>query len=298
MPKIGAMSFCLVNLLEKGEQTPENVLRVAAARGLDGVEFYEREWGGDPGELDRAEELRSLAASLGVEIFAIGSGTRVGFHDERRSRALETLRTQIRIAAAVGAQVVTFPAIDSQPVPPGRDPGDGGLAFSRGVGPLVEQIQELAEFAGELSVRLAILNHCFFVSSSWNQEWAIKLAAAENVGACLDPGNYLFYECEDPVAAAKRLAGTVMNVRLGDLTRRDDQEVVEEFGREGRLAIYRPAIFGEGEVDHRRCLRILRERGYDGFVSLKNAGHSPQGPADAFARSVAGIRTLVEALNA
>lgn len=297
MFKIGAMSICLAGLLEKETRTAENILKLAAEAGLGGVEFYETEWGGDPSDLDRAGELRSLADSLGVEIFAIGSGVRLGFHDERRHQALETLRTQIRAAAAVGAGVVTFPAIDSQPLPPGRDPGEGGLAFDRAVGPLIEQTRELAEFAGERSVRLAILNHCFFVSSSWNQEWVVKLTAAPNVGACLDPGNYLYYECEDPAGATRRLAGSVINIRLGDWIRRDDREVIEEFNQEKKLSLYKPAIFGEGEVDHHSCLQTLRESGYDGYLSLKNAGNSPQGPADALARTVAGIRTLVEELN-
>lgn len=290
MFKIGAMSICLQPLLAGEEPTGERILRAAAEVGVEGVEFYETHWGADPRDADGAKALKALAAELGVEIFAVGSGTRLGYGDERREQAMATLKNQIRAAAAVGAGVVTFPAIDSQPVPEGRTVEAGGLPFAQAVGPLVEQVQELAEFAAGYDVRLALLNHCFFVGASWHQEWVVKLADRSGVGTCLDPGNYLYYECEDPVAATRRLAETVCNVRLGDWVRRDEREVVAAFRHDGRLAIWGPAIFGVGEVDHGACLRILRENGYEGYLSLKSVGGD-------FARSLQGVRALVGAAN-
>jgi sugar phosphate isomerase/epimerase len=290
MLKIGAMSICLQPLLKGAEPTGERILRVAAEAGVAGVEFYQTHWGADPRDVDGAGALKGLAAELGIEVFAVGSGERLGYHDARRERALETLKNQIRAAEAIGAGVVTLPAIDSQPVPEGRAAEQGGLPFAQAVGPLVEQLQVLAEFAREHSVRLALLNHCFFVGASWHQEWVVKLVDRPEVGTCLDPGNYLYYECEDPVSATRRLAGTVYNVRLGDWVRRDEGDVVADFRREGRLGIWAPAVFGEGAVDHDACLRILQESGYGGFASLKSVGGKT---AEAFERSLAGVRALV-----
>ena len=286
MFKIGAMSICLEPLLQGQEPTAERLLRAAAGAGIAGVEFYETHWGADPGDADAAEVLKALGAELGVEVFAVGSGTRLGYADKRREQAMATLKNQVRAAAAIGAGVVTFPAIDSQPLPEGRAAEAGGLHFAQAVGPLVEQIQDLAEFAADYNVRLALLNHCFFVGASWHQEWVVKLADRPEVGTCLDPGNYLYYECEDPLAATRRLAGTVCNVRLGDWVRRDEREVIEAFRRDGRLGIWAPAIFGQGAVDHDACLQALRTSGYEGYLSLKSVGGD-------FARSLAGVRALV-----
>ena len=290
MVKIGAMSICLQPLLAGEVPTGERLLRAAAEVGVDGVEFYETHWGADPRDVDGAAALKKLAAEWGVEIFAVGSGTRLGYGDARRQQAVVTLKNQIRAAAAVGAQVVTFPAIDSQPVPEGRTAEAGGLHFAQGVGPLIEQVQELAEFAAGYNVRLALLNHCFFVGASWHQEWVVKLADRPEVGTCLDPGNYLYYECEDPVSATRRLAGTVCNVRLGDWVRRGDREVIEAFRSEGRLGIWAPAVFGEGAVDHGACLQVLHESGYEGYLTMKSVGGD-------FHRSLEGVRALVEAAS-
>jgi sugar phosphate isomerase/epimerase len=290
MVKIGAMSICLARLLEEEEPSNAQLLQAAAQAGLDGVEFYQTHWKAD---LEQAAQLKALAQDLGVEIFALGSGVRLGHADGRRAQALETLKTQVRTAAAAGAGVVTFPAIDSQPVLPGKGPEEGGAPFFRSLGPLIEQVRELAAFAEEHGVRVAVLNHGYFVSLSWHQEWVVRLAEMPNVGVCLDPGNYLFYECEDPVAATRRLAGMVFNVRLGDWKRRQEREVIEEFQREGRLRLYEPAIFGQGEVDYRACLELLRQSGYQRYLSLKSAGASPGGPAQAFRQSLENARALV-----
>ena len=106
----------------------------------------------------------------------------------------------------------------------------------------------------------------------------------------MDPGNYLYYECEDPVSATRRLAGTVCNVRLGDWVRRGDREVIETFRTEGRLGIWAPAVFGEGAVDHGACLQVLHESGYEGYLTMKSVGGD-------FHRSLEGVRALVEAAS-
>ena len=297
MFKVGAMSYSLANLLEGEEPTWERILEMAAELGLDGVEFYDNHWGVADEDVERAGEVGARAGELGIEVFALGSAARLGFADERRDAAMQTLRTQICAAAAIGAGVVTFPAIDAPPVPPGRDPAQGGLDFGASCGPLVEQVRELAEFAGEHKVRLALLNHCFFVTLSWHQEWAVKLAGTDVAGVCLDPGNYLFYACEDPVEATRRLAGRVHMVRLGDWVRRDEAEIAAGFGQGKRLQLYQSAPFGEGEVDHAACFQVLAESEYRGFLSMKSAGPSPEGPADAMRRAVERVREMVRSLE-
>ena len=296
MFKVGAMSYGLAGLVEDEQPTWQHILQVAAELELDGVEFYESHWGGKEEDVENAAAVKGRAAELGLELFAIGSGARLGFDDERRRAAMETLRTQIRAAAAVGAAVVTFPAIDAAPVPAGGDGARGGLDFGLGAGPLVEQVREAAAFATEYGVRLALLNHCFFVSSSWHQEWVVKLAGAENVGICLDPGNYLYYDCEDPLSATRRLAGSVHMVRLGDWARRGEEEVKAEFAQGKRLQLYGAAPFGDGEVDHATCFRLLKESGYEGYLSLKSVGSLPEGPRAAFQRAVQRTRAMVAGL--
>ena len=290
------MSIALGRSID-GERTPERILREAARLGLDGVEFYESDWGGAPGDVEAAPALAETAAGAGVRLFAIGSAARLGYHDGRAAEAMATLRRQIDVAAAVGARVVTFAAIDTQPLPAGRNPAEGGLPFAAAAGPLVRQMRDLAEYAGERQVEVALLNHGSFACTSWHQEWVARLAGAANAGACLDPGNYLYYEGEDPVAATRRLRGRVAAVRLGDWRLRERERVAAEFAAEGGLNPWEAAVFGEGEVDHGACLGLLREAGYDGWLSIKSAGSSPRGAEDALRRTLDKVRQLAASIE-
>ena len=290
------MSIALGRSID-GERTPERILAEAARLGLDGVEFYESDWGGASGDVEAAPALAETAAAAGVRLFAIGSAARLGYHDDRAAEAMATLRRQVEAAAAVGARCVTFAAIDTQPLPAGRDPAEGGLPFAAAAGPLVRQMRELAEYAGERQVQVGLLNHGSFACTSWHQEWVVRLVDAANAGACLDPGNYLYYEGEDPVAAARRLRGRVTLVRLGDWRPRDSEAVAAEFAAEGRLDPWEAAVFGEGEVDHGSCLRLLREAGYDGWLSIKSAGSSSRGPDDALRRTLDSVRQLAASID-
>lgn len=296
MFRIGAMSIALARGID-GERTPERIVNEAARLGLDGVEFYESDWGGAPDDVEAAPALAETAAAAGVRLFAIGSAARLGYHDDRAAPAMATLRTQVDAAAAVGARVVTFAAIDSQPLPDGRDPAAGGLPFAAAAGPLVRQMRDLAEYAGEREVQMALLNHGSFACTSWHQEWVVCLAGAANAGACLDPGNYLYYEGEDPVAATRRLRGRVAAVRLGDWRPRKRDLVAAEFAADGQLRPWEPAVFGEGAVDHGACLRLLREGGCDGWLSVKSAGSSPLGPDDALRRTLDNVRQLAASID-
>ncbi len=296
MFRIGAMSIALGREID-GERTPERIVHEAARLGLDGVEFYESDWGGSPGDVEAAPALAETAAAAAVRLFAIGSAARLGYHDGCAVEAMATLRRQVDVAAAVGARVVTFAAIDSQPLPAGRDPSQGGLPFAGAAGPLVRQMRELAEYAGEREVEVALLNHGSFACTSWHQEWVVRLVDAANAGACLDPGNYLYYEGEDPVAATGRLRERVAAVRLGDWRLREREAVAAGFAADGGFHPWEAAVFGEGEVDHGACLRLLREAGYDGWLSIKSAGSSPLGPDDALRRSLEEVRRLAASID-
>ena len=107
---IGAMSIALAGLVD-GEPTPERILREAARLGLDGVEFYESDWGSAPGDLEEAACLAETAAAAGVRLFAIGSAARLGYHDGRAAAALETLRRQVDVAAAIDELYVGVSAV-------------------------------------------------------------------------------------------------------------------------------------------------------------------------------------------
>ena len=82
-------------------------------------------------------------------------------------------------------------------------------------------------------------------------------------------------------------------VRAGDVARTPMADVKAAFSETGSFQPWHPAPFGEGLIDQEACYRSLKTGGYDGVVSLKTAGVSPDGPLAAVRQSWAALTALL-----
>lgn len=288
--QVAVMGHCLNALLPPEQRTIENRVRAAAEAGIARVEPFGGTW---PAEVDcrqTAELVRQEGERRGVSFPAFGSNTRLGEPGERGPASLAALKREVDACQILGARVLTCAAIDAQPVAP---ESGLGLSFERAVGSLLEPLRELAEYAAERGVRVAVLNHCALVYLSWHQEWLVRLADHPAAGAAVDPGNYLYYGGEAPVEATRRLAPHAAIVRIGDWHPRSEAAVREEFARSGRLSLWESVPLGDGVVDHSHCLRLLREAGYQGVLSLKSPGPPVPSAAEALRRALDRLRAWV-----
>ena len=213
---------------------------------------------------------------------------------------MKALRENMEVAEILGADVICPAAIDCQPVSPGQTNPQFGMYFDLALPYIVEHLQQLADEAAKKNLNIALVNHCFLVYLGIHQRWISLLADRPNAGACVDPGNYLFYTYggEDPVRETKLCAEYAKLVRAGDWTVAPDDEIVERYRSapkgQGRVFNCTGAIFGQGDVDHRSCFKVLAEAGYDGFVSLKVGGTSESGPLDAIRKSMKNLSDMLK----
>ncbi len=295
--KAAIMTYCLKNALPENEQSMEHILLLAAREGIENVELYAGGWQIDDDIRRAAESLRKVADHTGVNIPIYGSGTRLGHIGSQRQPCMDQLKLEVEACAILGSKVLTFPVIDGQPVPPDRPNATLGIRFELMLPVLVEQLQELGDHATQYGVEIAVLNHCFLVYLGWHQKWMIRLAERPNVGACTDPGNYLHYGHQDPVGVCKELAGVTKMVRAGDVEPVPEEEVVARFRETGEFQPWRAAPFGEGIIDQEACYRNLAEGGFNGFVSLKTAGSSTEGPLTAIRQSWQSLNSLLRSVG-
>jgi sugar phosphate isomerase/epimerase len=291
--QITVMGHCLNALLPPDRHTVEDRVRAAADAGITHVEPFGGTWPAEADPRHTAEVVRREGDRRGVAFPAFGSNTRLGEPGERGPASLAALKREVDACQILGATVLTTAAIDAQPVAPDASVGFG-LPFERAIGGVLEPLRELAEYAAERGVRIAVLNHCALVYLSWHQEWLIRLADHPAAGAAVDPGNYLYYGGEAPEEATRRLASHAALVRVGDWRPRTEAAVREEFARSGRLSLWESAPLGEGVVDHGRCLHLLRTAGYQGIVSLKSPGPPIPNAAAALRRAVERLRDWLE----
>jgi sugar phosphate isomerase/epimerase len=288
------MTYCLKNALPEQNPDVEDVVRLAGAEGFD-LEIYGGRW--DPEEDPRkaAEATRKVAEASGVRLPAYGSGTRLGHPDPVKSaEQIAALKVDVEVCEILGAGVVTFPIIDCQPVSPDRPDAGQGMYFEKVLPFIVDQAREVADFAQDRGVGLAVVNHCFLCYLAWHQKWISRLSDRPNLGAGVDPGNYLHYGHEDPVSACGQVGNYAKMARAGDMVTRPEEETEAAFRSEGRLPFFEPVVFGTGEIDQRGCYSNLKAAGFDGVVSLKSAGRSEGGPLEAIRESMENLKTLLK----
>jgi len=298
--KSGIMTYCLKNALPESERNIENLIRVAAEEGF-ALEVYSPDLKqGDEDIRKLAESARKLADESSVKIFSLGTGARIGDIDpELAAKNMAELKEYLEVAEILDAETICPAAIDAQPMPPNQPGAKFGMLFDRAVPYIVNQMQELADEAAGRNVSIALVNHCYLVYLAIHQHWISLLTDRPNAGACVDPGNYMFYTygSEDPVRETKIAAKHAKLVRAGDWTIASDDEVVENYrsapeGR-GRLFNCSGTILGDGKVDHEACFKVLADAGYDGYVSLKVAGTSEAGPLEAVKTSMKNLSDML-----
>jgi len=288
------MTYCLKNALPDGQQTLESIVRLAGKEEIRNLEVYGGRWEFEGDRRKAAESLRKVADEAGVALPVYGSGTRLGHVGPEREPCMKRLKEEAEACAVLGAGVLTYPVVDGQPVPPDQPDAVVGIRFERMLPILVEQVQELADHAAKHGVEIAVLNHCFLVYLGWHQKWMARLADRANSGACVDPGNYLHYASQDPVSVCKELGSMAKMVRAGDVEPIPEDEVISKFKETGQFGLWRGTTFGNGVIDQEACYRNLAQGGYNGFVSLKTAGASPEGPLAAIRESWRALNELLE----
>lgn len=298
--KSGIMTYCLKGALPESERNMENLIRVAAEESFDLEVYYPDLPEGDEDVRKLAESARKLADQCGVKIFALGAGARIGDVDlDLAAQNMKELKLNLEVADILGAGVVSFAAIDSQPIPPDQPEAQFGMHFDRALPYMVEQMQELADEAAGRNLDTALLNHCFLIYLGIHQHWVSLLTDRPNAGSCVDPGNYLYYTygSADPVRETGLYAKHAKMVRAGDWVVAPDHEIVEGYRsatkRQGSVFNCSGTILGQGSVDHKACFKALAEAGYDGFVSLKVAGTSAAGPMEAVRTSMNNLSNMI-----
>lgn len=302
--KSGIMTYCLKNAVPESERNIERLIRLAAEEGFGGLEVYSPDLKSGNEDIRKlSEAARKLADECGVRIFSYGTGARVGDVDpELADQSMKELKECLEVAEILGAETICPAAIDSQPVPSNQPNARFGMRFDIALPYIVEQMRELADEAAGRGVSIALVNHCFLVYLGVHQYWISLLTDSPNAGACVDPGNYLFYTygTEDPVRETKICAKYAKLVRAGDWIVKPDEEILKDYlsKPKGQGSIFNctGAIFGEGDVDHKTCFKILADAGYDGFVSLKVAGTSAGGPLEAVRKSMKSLSEMLASL--
>jgi len=245
----------------------------AKAMGFDGVEIAAKRPHASPMDLDaRArEQIRSQTERLGLGIPAIASYNNFASPiEEQRENELLMVREQIRLTRDLGAPVLrVFAAWRGVTRRDGHatyemarrywEQGYPDVTSLERWGWLKECLREVAYFAGEMGVTLALQNHEPVVRDHLDMLQMIREVNSPALKACLDCP-LLTQQDDEYVAEAVRATGElqVHSHYGGEFEERDGEAVQRQIRFTRRSLINYPAF-----------VKALREIGYEGYLTYE-----------------------------
>jgi sugar phosphate isomerase/epimerase len=267
--KLAVSTYSLSRWRTEQHKTLEQSLDWIAANGVRAVEFTGI---GEESDhlLRRAAALRKRCEKLRLKPIGYCVNAELLVPPARQKQAVAQLKHQVDVAEALGVPSMR------------HDVTRGFGAHSKGVrtaktfdGALkvvVPAIREVADYAQERGIKTSLENHGFYMQEARRVEKLIKAVDHPNFGLTIDLGNFLCVN-DDPVKAVRRLGKFVILAHAKDFHVRPKGRMPASgwFATPTDLAL-RGAICGHGVIDVPAQLRLLKQAGYDGYLSLEFEG--------------------------
>jgi sugar phosphate isomerase/epimerase len=267
--KTAVSTYSYAAYVRASKMTIFDVIKKTKELGFDGIEFTDIVSIGDD-LLESAEKVKEECAAIGLEIvnYTIGADLLNGSKGSKPEDEVERLKKQVDVAAAMGAPGMRHDATWG-PAKEARQ----WRSFDNYLPMLAEGCRAVAEYAATKNIRTMVENHGYFAQDSDRMEKLVTAVAHPNFGILCDMGNFMCAD-EDPLLAVARVAPYTFHVHAKDFHIKSGSAPHPGKGffptRAGNHL--RGAIVGHGEVPVQQCLRIMKNAGYDGFVSIEFEG--------------------------
>lgn len=256
---------------------------LAKKMGFEGIEFAEI----NPGDMDKAEyakELKAYADKVGVEIsnYAIGAD----FINKDVDDEIERLKKEVDIAEILGVKTMRH---DASGGPESERFSKTG--FEKYLPVLAKGCKAVTEYAKTKGIKTSVENHGFYCQQSDRVEALMKAVDDENFGWLVDIGNFLCAD-ENPLDAVKVGVNYMIYAHVKDFYFADKSvETPDGYfdTRDGNHLC--GSVLGDGIVPVEKCVEMIKNSGYDGWVTLEYEGRET--PLTAVPKGLDFLKKLV-----
>lgn len=279
--KIGVSMWSYVRAFKDGRLDIPGFIHEAKRAGADGVElldFFYRDVVAD--RVAAAQALKETG--LPCPIFSISQNFAKPTEEERRAQ-LDKIKFGVDEAVLYGSEVVRVFAGDVTE----------GITFDQARAWIVEGLAEASKYAASKGKRLALENHGTLAGRGEQVRGLIEdvraRAGNDALGANPDTGNFLIVNQHSHEAIAE-VAKYAYMVHFKDFAPEPKGHTGFAYSTiDGRKVI--GTAVGEGTVDLAKCIKALKDVGFDGWLSVEYEGE--EDPLPAVKRSIANARKFM-----
>lgn len=265
--KVGLSTYSLQQALDKKEFTVTDVIRFIADQGGEHVEIVPMGYSliENPELID---QIRKTAQEVGSDIsnYAIGANFVANEGPEALENEIQAVMKHVDVARALGVTRMRHDVAF-------RPAHEGTVAqFEKDLPTLVDACRRIADYAAGFGITTSVENHGYYVQASERIRRLVHETARDNFKTTLDIGNFLCVD-EDPVCAVKNNIPYASIVHAKDFYLRPSYRNPGEGWFQTAHGNYlRGAIVGHGDIDMPEVFRVVKQSGYDGYISIEFEG--------------------------
>jgi len=271
MPKLAAFPKCFLDdIIVHKSMTLFDWIKNASQLGVDGLEMHYLFFEGMGNQF--VDEVKEICTQSGLAIPMMCFSPDFTQPDpKKRLEELEKQKKAIDLTMQLGGQFCRTLSGQNRP----------GLERKEAVRWCVEMISQAVIYAGERGIIINIENH--YKDGYWEYpEFALRsdifLEIVEQIdspffGINFDPSNAIVAG-EDPFELLQKIKGRIVTMHASDRyleggniedLRRMEMDPVHGYAR-----MIRHGVIGRGLNDYDAIFRILKEAGFDGWVSIED----------------------------
>ncbi len=267
--KIGVSSYSYSRYLQEKRLDLFGVIEKTAELGFDGIEFSGLGMPADSPEIiPFAGKIKEACKKAGLPIlnYTVGADflARKSWQEE-----VERLKGEVKVAAALGVSSMRHDATYGFP----KD-HKGPTDFAAALPILADGCRAVTKFAEGFGIRTMVENHGFFAQDSIRCEQLMRTVNHKNFGSLIDIGNFACAD-EESVSAVMRMTPYVFHVHAKDFHIKNalrDADPGQGWFKSRGGNYLRGSIIGHGNIDVMGCIRVLKNAGYNGPLSIEFEG--------------------------
>ncbi|GGG19500.1 sugar phosphate isomerase/epimerase family protein [Paenibacillus abyssi] len=264
--KLGLSSYSLFRAIRDGQLTVTDAINWIAEHGGEHIEIVPMGFNLQENP-ELIDEITQAAQKAGIDIsnYAIGANF-VTDSDEEFAAKIAEVKAQVDIANRLGVKLMRHD-VASRPIEIATI-----RQFELDLPRLVEACRHVADYASQYGITTSVENHGYYIQAADRVQRLVNEVDRDNFKTTLDIGNFMCVD-ENPVVSVKKNLPLASIIHLKDFyLRPEGQNPGEGWFRTAGGNYLRGAITGQGDINMREVLRVIKQSGYDGYISIEFEG--------------------------
>ena len=213
-------------------------------------------------------KLVARAKEAGIDLSSSTIGANFIQPDaDARAKEVARLKSEVDIAGELGVKFMRYDA-GYRPIPEATVEN-----FEKDLPVVADCCREVAAYAAKYGITCSVENHGYHFQNCERVHRLVDMVNLPNYRTTLDVGNFLCAD-GDPVASVKTNIGIASFIHFKDFFLRTagNPPIGEGWSRTKAGHYLRATVIGHGSVELVPIVKIIKESGYDGYVSIEFEG--------------------------